>query len=516
MAGSLLISGNPQQYNAIGEGGQPVYAVAFQLREAVRLKAGSETADCLAIPQSNEQGSVIDWYAPQRGTVVPWSAASPEEREQALRLLDAAKNKLDAAAWALEEQVAKSDQSKREKSAVLQLMSKVFIFPDSDFIFLVNGKPVLTFWGFHAHGASLPLDPFQVLRPVVPVAAAAAAMVPARRGLAWWWWLLLLLLLLAALLFGLRGCEGSGWFQSYLPVTTPAQPDVAARVPVVPPTSQTERPVVPSNPVPNRSEPSTVNTPQADASRGVMPNAVVTVPNVVVGNQSLPNQNLIEPRASDISSLSPTTVLPENTQTAPQAPTPQTPVPSVPAEPPVATAPEATDPSRSANPPNTATNPNATNPNATNPNATNPNATNQRRDPNSAGTGQQGNPLVIPDSAASTGSTRFLDGSWSAGAGIQDAVTGRPVRLEYDLSQGNGQGKVTIKRGDGVQCSSPVAPQMQGKNVQMHDRGVAKCTDGSTMALPKVTCVTNANGQADCQGRNDNGTTFPVSIRRNP
>jgi len=501
MAGSLLISGNPQQYNAIGEGGQPVYAVAFQLREAVRLKAGSDTADCLAIPQSNEQGSVIDWYAPQRGAVVPWSAASPEEREQALILLDAAKNKLDAAALALEEQMAKSDQSKREKSAVLQLMSKVFIFPDSDFIFLVNGKPVLTFWGFHAHGASLSLDPFQVLRPVVPVAVVAASVVPARRGLAWWWWLLLLLLLLSALLFGLRGCEGLGWLSGYLPGATPAQPDVAARVPVVPPTSQTERPVVPANPVPNRSEQSTVNTPQADANGRVMPNAVVTVPNAVVGNQSLPNQNSIEPRASDINSLSPTAVLPENTQIAPQTPTAQTPVPSLPVEPPVATAPEATDPSRSANPPNT---------------ATNPNATNQRRDPNSPGTGQQGNPLVIPDSAASTGSTRFLDGSWSAGAGIQDAVTGRPVRLEYDLSQGNGQGKVTIKRGDGVQCSSPVAPQMQGNNVQMHDRGIAKCSDGSTMALPKVTCVTNANGQADCQGRNDNGTTFPVSIRRNP
>ena len=51
MAGSLLVSGNPQHYKAIGEGGQPVYSVAFQLREAIRLKAGAEVADCLAIPQ---------------------------------------------------------------------------------------------------------------------------------------------------------------------------------------------------------------------------------------------------------------------------------------------------------------------------------------------------------------------------------------------------------------------------------------------------------------------------------
>ena len=501
MAGSLLISGNPQQYNAIGEGGQPVYAVAFQLREAVRLKAGSDTADCLAIPQSNEQGSVIDWYAPQRGTVVPWSAASPEEREHALSLLDAAKTKLDAAALALEEQVAKSAQSKREKSAVLQLISKVFIFPDSDFIFLVDGKPVITFWGFNAQGASLPLDPFQVLRPVVAVAAAAAVVAPARRRLAWWWWLLLLLLLLLALFFGLRGCESSGSLQGSLPGTTPAQPDAAARVPVVPPTSQLDRPVVPPSQVPSRPEPPNVTTPQADANGRVVPNTVMPVPGVVGGNGLPPTSETTGPVTSEINGPSPIAVVPEITQTAPQSPPAPVPIPLVPAETPVVVAPGATDPSRSANPPNT---------------VANPNTTNQRRDPNSAGTGQQGNPLVIPDSATSTGSTRFLDGSWSAGAGIQDAVTGRPVRLEYDLSQGNGQGKVTIKRGDGVQCSSPVAPQMQGKNVQMHDRGVATCSDGSTMALPKVTCVTNANGQADCQGRNDNGTTFPVSIRRNP
>lgn len=79
MAGSLLVSGNPQHYKAIGEGGQPVYSVAFQLREAIRLKAGATTANCLAIPQSNQHGSSVDWYAPTEGEVVPWTAASSQE-----------------------------------------------------------------------------------------------------------------------------------------------------------------------------------------------------------------------------------------------------------------------------------------------------------------------------------------------------------------------------------------------------------------------------------------------------
>jgi hypothetical protein len=124
--------------------------------------------------------------------------------------------------------------------------------------------------------------------------------------------------------------------------------------------------------------------------------------------------------------------------------------------------------------------------------------------------------MLIPDAALNSGSTRFLEGSWSAGAGIQDAATGKPVRLEYDFSQGNGQGRVTVRRGDGVQCTGSVGAQMQGRTVQINDRGTAKCTDGSTMALPKVTCTPGAGNQAACQGQYDNGTSFPVSMRHAP
>jgi hypothetical protein len=169
-------------------------------------------------------------------------------------------------------------------------------------------------------------------------------------------------------------------------------------------------------------------------------------------------------------------------------------------------------------PPNSANNPNIATPipNAAtaNPNAATPIPNSQTPGPGASG--QLGNPMLIPDSALNSGSTRFLEGSWSAGAGIQDAATGKPVRLEYDFSQGNGQGRVTVKRGDGVQCTGSVGAQMQGRSVQINDRGTAKCTDGSTMALPKVTCTPGAGNQAACQGQYDNGTSFPVSMRHAP
>ena len=208
MAGSLLVSGNPQHYKAIGEGGQPVYSVAFQLREAIRLKAGAEVADCLAIPQPNQHGSVIDWYAPHPGDVVPWSTASVQEREDALAALDAAQGKLEAAAQAMRDTTGRNTQTEREKNTALRLITKAFYFPDPNFIFLVNGKPVITFWGFNTLGALLPSDPFGGLRNTTGVTETAAAPTGKR---SWWWWLLLLLLLLLLLFVLLRSCAPQSW-----------------------------------------------------------------------------------------------------------------------------------------------------------------------------------------------------------------------------------------------------------------------------------------------------------------
>ena len=102
-----------------------------------------------------------------------------------------------------------------------QLLKWILHHPDSSFVFLVDGQPVITFWGFVHNGADRTLDPLHALRPAVPVAAPVRA--PAVETAAatttlldatlerrpWWkrWWLwLALLLLLLALLFGLRAC----------------------------------------------------------------------------------------------------------------------------------------------------------------------------------------------------------------------------------------------------------------------------------------------------------------------
>ncbi len=450
MAGSLLISGNPQHYKAIGEGGQPVYSVAFQLREAIRIKAGADVADCLAIPQPNQHGSVIDWYAPNPGDVVPWSAATVQERELALAELDAAQGKLEAAAQAMRDSFGGNSQTDREKNTALRLITKAFYFPDPNFIFLVGGRPVITFWGFNTLGASLPADPFVGLRSAASEAPIKAAPVAKR---AWWWWLLFVLLLLLLLFVLLRSCAPQSWLTG-LPLVTQTAPDTHE-----------------VRPVPADASPKAPDT--------VVDRGITTLRRWWSGQTS------DTPVGSADANATPEATAPTGSDMTP-SPAPEQTAPA-----------PAPDASQNATPPGTQ----APTPQEPAGGNTSPNAD---------------NPLQIPNSASANGSTNFLDGRWNAGAGIQDAKTGKPLRMEYDFSQGNGQGKVTIQRGDGTRCAGDVAAQMQGRSLNINDRGVAMCSDGSTMALPKVTCVPSADGRADCQGRYDNGTSFPVSMRHAP
>ena len=512
MSGSLLVSGNPQHFKAIGEGGQPVYAMAFQLREAIRLKAGASTANCLAIPQSNQHGSMVDWYAPVEGDVVPWSAASSQEREHALARLDAAHRTLQSAIEKMRLTEAKDGQAEREKNTVLPLMSKVFYFPDTNFIYLVNGEPVIAFWGFHTQGTGLPADPFLSLRPVsaAPIASTVPALTePARRS--WWWWLLMLLLLLLLLFFLWRSCAPVTPVLPPSSLSSPALPTQTVNPPLLP--SQTAVPVDSTvRPVPDGWIDRGVSTVRRWWS-GSDPVSGVSIPRA--GTDLASRSEIPEPATTESNSPVPGSDVAANSQ-APEVSAPVTQSPtaeSSAAEPPSApVVPPLTPPQTSSQ-----DSPQASPQAPPQPPGTPADLAAAQPGPGSSPVGQPpGLPMTIPQQAINSGDTRFLDGKWSAGTGIQDAKTGKPLRIEYDFSQGKGQGKVTIRRGDGSQCVGAVSAQMQGNSLQINDRGVATCSDGGSISLPKVTCNPQQNGQANCQGRYENGATFPVSMRHAP
>ncbi|MDR9890323.1 SrfA family protein [Pseudenterobacter timonensis] len=142
MAKTLLRSGNLDDYQAVGGGGQAVFDSALQIREALRLRRQQPLVDCLAIPQINDGGDRVDWYSPLEGDVVSWKAADKEARLRALRYLE---NSL-ASVGSLSKKACQSPKTAQQLFG--SLLAKAFQFPGENFLYLVDGKPVITFWGF--------------------------------------------------------------------------------------------------------------------------------------------------------------------------------------------------------------------------------------------------------------------------------------------------------------------------------------------------------------------------------
>lgn len=142
MAKTLLRSGNLDDYQAVGGGGQAVFDSALQIRETLRLRKQQAMVECLAIPQINDNGDRVDWYSPIEGKAVAWKAADEEARFRALRYLGST----------LENAAVLSRKSLQSGKTSLQLfgslLEKAIQFPGENHVFLVDGKPVITFWGF--------------------------------------------------------------------------------------------------------------------------------------------------------------------------------------------------------------------------------------------------------------------------------------------------------------------------------------------------------------------------------
>ena len=218
MRGALLRSGKSGSFTALGETGQPVYRAALQLREAIRRK-DPELAKYLAVPQSDELGNQIDWYSDIDGDVIPWSSATEEERAPAREQLE----KLKTSLHELSQRFIgpEGDTQTGDKAVFGKLLKRVIHFPDENFVYLVQGKPVLTFWGFEHANADANRDPLMCLypkpgialdfqlppaEPVARVVAPSAPVIVRPWWRRWWWLLLLPLLLLLLLLLSLRGC----------------------------------------------------------------------------------------------------------------------------------------------------------------------------------------------------------------------------------------------------------------------------------------------------------------------
>lgn len=500
--GPLLRTGHNSSFKALGETGYPVFKMAFQLREAIyRLDAGRDLARHLAIPQNDQGGDRTDWYSSFPGDVIPWNGASETERASARQQF----SEFQIAVLALSEQLLNAGQSGvgGDRRVFAQLLKSVVHFPDYDFLYLVNGVLVITFWGF-IHPSGEQSNPMHWLEPSsmpmnIPLAATAQPVTQTAVPLAsvdrpivttgnrtrcwnWRWllWLLLGLLLLALLLGLLRGCTPSLSLRALPGVKTP---DVPANHAGNHPVSDLSATIPTDLNVPkltgeNSASISSSEIVQAAPGKATDITPSTTGPAVDANNPASdirPPVNVIEatnaPKSSDPVSSTHSDTQPANPNVEPTNPDVQSTDPVV-------------DNSQSPQP-------------AVVPNTTPP------------AIPSQGEPLTFPPTLPN-GPAQFLNGQWRVNGGIQDKLTGRPLQLQYNFEQGTGT--VSVRQSSGVTCQGPATGNMLQGALSISNPEQMKCSDGSNFIVPNIQCKSPASGHADCVGSNDGDKSFPIRM----
>ena len=215
----------------LGVRGEPLHSVASQLLSVIRRRLGDGAADLLADPQLRESGDGIDWYAARSGTVQRLAELGDGQRAEVLRIVE---DQL-AAIRTLGAQLMGS-QTSEEARLIGRSLELSTSRPSDDFVFVVDGQPVIVAWGYEEDAAAglqasqLATVPMAAPRQAVLASAPAAPLLPATRIVGWAPWfsallfglLLLLLLLLTSWL--LRTCVPVDPTLNVATLETPAPP----------------------------------------------------------------------------------------------------------------------------------------------------------------------------------------------------------------------------------------------------------------------------------------------------
>ncbi|WP_312182929.1 SrfA family protein [Pantoea sp. CTOTU46764] len=418
MAKTFLRSGNLDSVLALGENGQPVWTSALQIRETLRLRRQTTLANCLAIPQVNERGDRLDWYAPFNGKVKSWLGASDHERRQALELLTL--NQQDLQALSLRARDAENPAMRLFGA----LLSKTLQFPDQQYVYLVDGKPVITFWGFVDPQARSRDDALACLRdsledelpPLLPEPPAPAPLVVA-------------------------------------PVIAPLI-DVppAAAEPVIEPKPEVEEPAAEVIPEP-APEPEPVVPPRrAFTVRPLMlllPVAAVVAAGVAFWLHSAPQPAAIsvadvpvpvsKPPAVMVKAEKLAATLPQTAATVIAAPAPV----AAPVAPPEVVA-EHTEPAKA-------------------------------------------DDLVMTTEDARVGSVKFINGTWRVTLRQTNLPTGKPPSLRYQMRNGKGTATITQGDNIRCKADVTAAMTSAG-SMEVRSRYTATCSDKSRYRMPELVC----------------------------
>ncbi len=463
-AGPLLVSEPLQRYRALGMAGDPVWRAAGQLRTAITARLSRRHADLLAIPEVDPTGRRIDWYAPFDGDVRKLADLGDAERGP---MLDEVRQ-LHGDISALADSMDAPERSTAERNFA-RLLRHALTAPGEDTLFIVDGKPVMTFWGFSADAAlpgvflaSPPLTPRPAGRPQpIPEAVfVSAPAVAAGTRSAWWQWLLLAALLLALLAL-------LAWLvRPYLPHLE-ASLEAEAR---------------------DRALSLAVRQPlelqQTRASTLQQENE----------NLRLELAHLADELARRGGDCAAGVLLPGGV-IASGAPIERGAGADMPATPDVNAADKdagkdgAKDPGKG---------PDDKTVDKGNVKGPDPQDKNNDKDKNTAAK-EEPKPMVVPPEAKQKQDVAFLKGDWRSRTGLATATGERNIRPSYTLDD-KGKGKVSFVQKNGTTCEAPAEARWDGGKLVIEEKANPKCADGRTYARNTVNCEVGADGVAKCTG----------------
>ncbi len=445
MAKTLLRSGNLDDFQAVGGGGQAVFESALQIREALRLRKQQAIVDCLAIPQVNDGGDRVDWYSPVDGTVSSWKAADEDARFRALRYLE---NTL-ASVESLSKKCLQSPKTAQQLFG--SLLSKTFQFPNENFLYLVEGKPVICFWGFVNLNENARDDVLACLREsLIPEPAPVVIEDPEPEP-------------------------------EPAPIITFEQADE----PLVSPTTVVR--ITPEDLY--EPEPVPVVVPPVEEP---VPASVVVAQKRRVPLWALPVAAVI------VAAIAAPLLWPKQVPSAEPTPAPAL----VPVE--IAPKPiKAVEPLAMKLPLHQAE--------VLASKVKEPAPTPEPAPV--VITAIPKDALVMESNQVKAGSTRFLNGTWRAILDVKDPVTGKPPSLRYQIQ--NNKGLARVVHGDNVVCRVEVFSGLHSNGeLMIKSRGTARCTDGSRYPMPEIACKAGTSDVAICNARYDAKTVVPLTFKK--
>src|ERR1700730_9152008 len=490
-AGPLLVSEPLQRYRALGMAGDPVWRAAGQLRTAIAARLSRKHADLLAIPEVDPTGQRIDWYAPFEGEArklsdVRWPERSPLWQEVHPRHGEIA---------GLADSMEAPQRSSAERNFA-RLLRHALTAPGEDALYIVDGKPVMTFWGFSAD-AALPgvfrASPPAALRPAVgarmipeAVLASAPAVVAAGTRSVWWQWLLLgmLLMLMLALL---------AWLvRPYLPHLEPYL-EAEAR----------DRALSLAVRQPLELQQTRVSTLQQDNENLRLELARLTDELSRRGGDCA--AGIVGPGGTIVGAVNG----PPIERSAP---------PDMPPAADVNVAGKDAGKDMGKDQGKGPDDKQGKGPDDKNVDkgelkGPDPQDKNNDKDKNAAAKDEP-KPLVVPPEAKQKQDLGFLKGDWRSRTGLATATGERDIRPSYTLDD-KGKGKVTFVQKNGTTCEAPAEARWDGAKLVIEEKSNPKCADGRTYARNTVNCEVGADGVAKCNGSQPGDTrSYHVQIGR--